>query len=142
MATDTVTGNTVLFSAAIPDRETTPEEVVLFANTPDCEFRVIALVTAAARIDDASFAGDRERAALERLKRQAARAGADGVIHIQREIVSGGVLRSSAEWTGLDQAEAESEISRETSEGNSRQIRFRGEAIRINMDADAPTCEE
>jgi len=78
------------------------EDVSIFLEKPEKPFKVIALVNSSVQMDDYSSMAEGEGAALERLKQQAALAGADGIINITREIMDKGTVISSSSWTSAD----------------------------------------
>ena len=95
------TGSTVMLTGDMPEKSLkAKDQIELFVQPPVRAHKVIALVSASASFAGFGGVAGAEGAALEKLKEQAALAGADGVMEIQREIYLGGVLISS---TSLDQ---------------------------------------
>ncbi len=92
------TGGTVMLSGTPPASPTPIEKIEIFLEKPDKKYKVIALITASADTDDFLSVSHAEKAALEKLKEQAARAGADGIIDIYREVLEGGSVVSSTVW--------------------------------------------
>lgn len=80
----------------VPERSLkTKDRIELFVAPPGRAHRVIALVSGSATFAGFGGVAGAEGTALEKLKEQAALAGADGVIEITRELYLGGVLVSS-----------------------------------------------
>jgi len=87
-----------MLSGSRPTYGKSPEAVTLFIDAPERKFTVIAMVTASIRIDDFSEVAEAEALALERLRVEAASAGADGVIDIHREVMDRGAVVFSSSW--------------------------------------------
>ena len=85
-------GSTVMLSGIAPEMPTPLEQIKLFIEPPDQPYAVIALVNATADTEDFRSVAQAEGAALEKLKEQAAKAGADGVTDIVREMLDGGLV--------------------------------------------------
>jgi hypothetical protein len=122
------TGSSVMLRGALPEHPgRTKEQIELFVQPPQRSYRVIALVSASASFAGFGGVAGAEEAALDELKRQAARAGADAVIEIRREIYLGGVLISSTRLNRSPVAVVESSGSASTSPG----VHFLGKAIKF-----------
>jgi len=92
------TGSTVMLSGSPPAYGRSPETVTLFIDPPDRKYTVVAMVTASIRLDDYSDIAGAEALALEQLRREAAKAGSDGVMDIQREVMDRGAVVLSSSW--------------------------------------------
>lgn len=92
------TGSTVMLNGAPPENPTkTAVQIELLLEPPAKAYTVIALVTASAKTQFGDVAGA-EGSALEQLKAQAAAAGADAVMDIERQVLSGGQVVSSGAY--------------------------------------------
>lgn len=135
-----VSGSTVMLKGSPPAMTGVAEDVSIFLEKPEKPFKVIALVTSSVRMDDYASVAEGEGAALERLKLQAAFAGADGIINITREIMDQGTIVSSTSWTSATAFDGERRFPRSfagtdydyTSLYRYYSINFRGEAISFN----------
>ena len=96
---DPVTGSTVMLKGSPPAKAADVGNVSIFLERPEKPFNVLALVSSSVRMYDYSSVSEGEGAALERLKQQAALAGADGIINITREIMDHGTVVQSTAWT-------------------------------------------
>ncbi len=112
-------------SVAIP-----PEQVELILDEPQRRYRKIALVTASADPDDYFGWVAAEGAALKRLREQAGKAGADGVLNIYREVHQGYVVVFSEHLgTAFSTIVTMGSSSTIATLFSSQKIVFRGEAI-------------
>lgn len=93
-------GGVVMLSGLKPATPAPIETVQLFVTPPGTPYKKIALVTSSVPVSGNYGVAQAEAAALEELKKQAASAGADGVIEITREVLSGDTLISTSGWGG------------------------------------------
>lgn len=93
-------GGVVMLSGLKPATPAPVETVQLFVTPPNTSYKKIALVTSSVPVSGNYGIAQAEAAALEELKKQAASAGADGVIEITREVLSGDTLISTSGWGG------------------------------------------
>ncbi len=92
------TGSTVMLNGTPPEKPAkTATQIELLLEPPAKAYTVIALVTASAKTQFGDVAGA-EGSALEQLKAQAAAAGADAVVEIERQVLSGGQVVSSGAY--------------------------------------------
>jgi len=112
-------GGTVMLVGSAPDEPTPIENVQIFLEPPTRAFQVIALVNSSADTDDFMSTSGAETAALEKLREQAAIAGADGLIDINREVIENGAVISTSAWGA---ASATAVGSTATATGNSSGI--------------------
>lgn len=92
------TGGTVMLSGSPPAEPRQVEEIEIYLEKPNRQYKVIAMIIASAETDDFLSVAHAEKAALEKLKEQAAQAGADGIIDIYREVMQSGAVVSSTAW--------------------------------------------
>ena len=124
------TGGTVMLAGKAPEKSKATDEVELFLDSPKKPYKVIALVNSSRSGSDLGLS---EGMALEKLKEQAAQAGADGIVEIQREVMDGGAVVSSGAY---GRATATENTARASAGGIGSLIRtytvvFRGKAIRF-----------
>lgn len=138
---DPVTGSTVMLKGSPPARPVSVEDVSIFLEPPGKPFSVLALVSSSVRMYDYSSVAEGEGAALERLKQQAALAGADGVINMTREIMDHGTVVQSTAWTSATAIHhgkrgfphpVDAWDSSQSSLYRNFSISFRGEAIKFS----------
>lgn len=150
--TGCASGSTVMLGGAKPAEKIPVEQVRLHLTPPTGHYEDVALIRASANVNDFLSINDAEAAALEKLKEQAAEAGADGVVDIQQEVVENGTVVSSSAWgrgrayggtiqignyenrSGIASAEAGSVTTARVS----RTIVFRAKAVRGGTVSTAP----
>lgn len=97
-------GSTKILDGAEPVEAVSPETVELLVDEPQRSYKKIAQVTASAKIDAReigyrySVTKPAAVAALSRLRKQAAKVGADGILNICREERCGGYVIMAEPW--------------------------------------------
>jgi len=80
------------------------DAVEVFIGVPEKPYDVVALVHASADVMDYSYMAEYESALFIELRTQAVKAGANGIINVVREVVSGGALVTTdsygSDWVG------------------------------------------
>lgn len=130
-------GSTVMMSGSKPATAVPVEQVRLYTETPRSNYQTVALITASAEVGTYLSIDRAEAAALDRLKEEAAEAGADGVMEIERDLVENGTVTSTSVWgrgSRVDWNNGMTTVSAragaQTSTYVSRTIVFRAKAIR------------
>ena len=129
--TGCATGGTVMLSGKAPTTPSkTADEVELFLTVPTKPYKVIALINSSRSGSDIGLS---EGMALEKLKDQAAQAGADGIIEIQREVMDGGAVISSGAYgqASLNQNNVRASAGGIGSLIKTYTIVFRGKAVKF-----------
>lgn len=135
-------GGVVMLAGAKPATPAPVETVQIFITPPTQSYKRIALISSSVPVSGNYGIAQAEAAALEELKKQAASAGADGVIDITREVLAGDTLISSSGWggtvfTGAPVTEAQLQALRlrpnqqTTSISSYYTINFRAQAIQL-----------
>ncbi len=136
-------GGVVMLSGAKPAIPAPVETIQIFLTPPTQSYKKIALISSSVPVSGNYGIAQAEAAALEELKKQAASAGADGVIDITREVLAGDTLISSSGWgggtvfTGAPVTEAQLQALRlrpnqqTTSISSYYTINFRAQAIQL-----------
>jgi len=97
--TSQVSGSHVSLNAISNQLQAIPsEQVTIFLETPQPSYQTIALVSANATISGYSNVSAMEAELLEELRRQAASIGANGVMNIVREVMSGDQVITTSTW--------------------------------------------
>jgi hypothetical protein len=124
-------GSTTMLSGTMPAVGIPPENVELIIDEPQRSYKKLALVTASADTDDHLGFAKTEAAALRRLREQAGKAGADGVMNIRREVHQGDSIVSSNAWgTGVSSGNITTgSASGISTISSSQTIVFHGEAV-------------
>ncbi|MGW8323834.1 MAG: hypothetical protein ACWGSD_20020 [Thermodesulfobacteriota bacterium] len=134
------TGSMVMLSGGPPPYPKAVESVTLFIDPPERKFTAVAMVTASIRLDDFLDIAAAEAMVLEQLRREAATAGSDGVVDIQREVMYRGAVVISSSWKHSrgygDRDEFVRYATRDESDilslNRAYSLIFRGKAIRFS----------
>jgi len=108
------------------------EKIKIFPEPPQKAYEIISIINASMFIDDFRSPEAAEIAALKKLKNQAEKAGADGIIEVYIELLEDSELVSSTVWntqTKTDFSKIESAIGGGC--GLSPSINFKGKAIKF-----------
>lgn len=136
------TGSLVMLKGGLPAAAVAEDSVEILIGKPEKPHEVVALVNASVDVMDYTYIAEYEAAVLTELRRQAARAGANAVMNIEREVVSGGTLVTTSSYGSAwgTEFEPEKQQSRDaliqhhanqsTRISQSYTVYFRGQAIR------------
>ena len=95
------TGSTVMLQGAKPEKHTPIGKIAIYLEHPERPYKVIAVLNSSADSKNFGSVAYAEAAALEQLKIQASKAGADGIIEIYRDVLDGGALVASSSWASV-----------------------------------------
>lgn len=137
-----ISGGMAMLAGAPPALASNPNEVQLFLEPPKFSYASIALVTASASVAADSDIAATEADVIQKLKEQAALAGANGITNIVREFIAGDTNISGSSWGSViknrDSASsndinlAQSQRSSSGLISNSYLLIYRGKAIKSN----------
>lgn len=133
------TGSTVMLSGIRPPAPSSIEKVQIFLEQPKQPYEAVALVNSSIQIGGQGNFPEAEAAALEKLKQQAAAAGADGVIDVVREVVRGDTLISSTAFDTTTRLNGAPDLKTQqgtgyTSLSQTYSINYRGKAVKFKSD--------
>ena len=135
-------GSLVMLKGSMPAAPMAADNVEILIGKAEKSYEVVALVNASVDVMDYTYIAEYEAAVLSELRQQAARAGADAVMNIEREVVSGGTLVTTSRYGSAWGAELEStqqpahdgiiqhQSSQSTRISQSYTVYFRGQAIK------------
>ena len=91
-------GGTVMLAGAKPAVARPTDEIQLLLEKPEKPFKIVALINSSSDTGWTGSVSMYETLALEKLKTQAAEAGADAVYDIQETTMDAGQVVSSVDW--------------------------------------------